>query len=81
MRALCGRMPEGIPPADRKIGKAVTGLQGRTVTAHEVINIITGSTGSGKSNTKVVLRTPEANDREAIGKCDTNWWCRLRQRL
>ena len=40
MRALCGRMPEGIPPADRKIGKAVTGLQGRTVTAHEVINSI-----------------------------------------
>ena len=38
MRALCGRMPEGILPADRKMGKAVTGLQSRPVTAHGVIN-------------------------------------------
>ncbi len=33
-------MPEGISPADRKMGKVVTGLQSRAVTAHEIINII-----------------------------------------
>ena len=61
-----------------KITDRVVELDNTSLNMH---TFITGSTGSGKSNTKVVLRTPEANDREAIGKCDTNWWCRLRQRL